>query len=172
MLENKTKKWVSGLDDIVELYNNTPHSSLRENTPNEVYDDYDYCFELYNSQKKYNERMNDKVSFGVGDRVRVLLGKNAFEKEKAPFSTEIYTIEDKIGYRFKLEGVKRLYRPSELNVVKNVKDRLLEPEKEDNQVRRMQRSKAFNSYAEIVAAIDKKNEPKVKRTVRKPKRYD
>jgi len=80
-------------------------------------------------------------------------------------------LEDRIGYRFKLKGVKRLYRPSELNIVKTVTDRL-EPEKEDNQIRRMQRSKAFNSYAEIVAAIDKKNEPKVKRTARKPKRYD
>jgi len=57
-----------------------------------------------------------------------------------------------------------------MNIVTNVKDRL-EPQTEDNQIRRMQRSKAFNSYDEIVTALDKKDEPKAKRTVRKPKRF-
>jgi hypothetical protein len=153
------------------MYNDTPHSGLKENTPNEVYDDYDYSMKLYEAQTKQNEKMNDTVSLKVGDRVRALLGKGIFEKEKAKFSTQIYTIEEQVGYRFSLTGLKRLYRPSELNVVKTVTDRL-NPEKEDNQIRRMQRSKAFNSYNEIIEAIEKKDEPKVKRNVRKPKRFE
>jgi len=169
-LENKTKKWVDALGEIVELYNDSPHSGLNDASPNEVYDDLDYSQKLYEAQFKKNQKMNDKVTMKVGDRVRVMLQKKTFEKEKATFSTEIYTIEEHRGYRFKLKGVKRLYRPSEMNIVTNVKDRL-EPQTEDNQIRRMQRSKAFNSYDEIVTALDKKDEPKAKRTVRKPKRF-
>jgi hypothetical protein len=170
-LENKTKKWIDKLNDIVELYNDTPHSGLKESTPNEVFEDYDYCLKLYEAQKKFNQKVDSKVPFKIGDKVRVLVQKKTFEKEKAPFSTDIYTIEYKVNFRYKLSGLNRLYRPSEMNLVTTVKDRIDVP-KEDNQIRRMQRSKAFDSYDKLVEAIDKKDAPKVKRSVRKPKRYD
>ncbi len=55
----------------------------------------------------------------VGDKVRTVVGKNVFDKEKAPFSTEIHTIKEVDRRRFLVEGedgkaVKKRYRPSEL----------------------------------------------------------
>jgi hypothetical protein len=176
MLTNNTTKWTDFLDEIIELYNDSPNSGLKGSTPNEVFDDRDYSEILYKNQKKYNQKINDSLSIKTGDTVRAIVGKGIFEKEKARFSLDLYTVMGQEGYRFILKDekgqqVKRKYRPSELKVVKTVTDRL-EVQKEDNQVRKMQRSKAFNSYDEIVTAIDKKNEPKSKRTIRKPKRYD
>jgi len=95
MLENKTKKLgrrLDALSELVQLYNDSPHSRLKVATPNEVYDDYDYCLKLYQAQSKQNEKMNATVSMKVGDRVRVMVEMKGFEKEKAKFSTEIYII--------------------------------------------------------------------------------
>ncbi len=38
-LDNKSTKWINLLPDIIEHYNNTPHSSLDDITPNQAISD-------------------------------------------------------------------------------------------------------------------------------------
>lgn len=122
MLAHETTRWTHFLPTILELYNSTPHTGIKNMSPDEVYDDYDYMMGLYKGQSAHNERANSKIKIKHGDRVRAMVGKGIFEKEKAKFSIEVYTVVRQEGYRFVLEDdngheVKRRYRPSELLVI-------------------------------------------------------
>jgi hypothetical protein len=99
MLENETTKWTKFLPKIVDLYNNTPHRAHNSySTPQEVYDDEDYGQKLFEGQFKKNEKI--VMEFAPDDKVRLLLGKNKFQKESARYSTEIYKVIEQIGHQF------------------------------------------------------------------------
>lgn len=122
MLEEENLKWTDYLDDVIDTYNNSQHRSLKNDTPNEVYDDDDYSSRIHEAQSKKNKKNFNEYDLQIGDKVRHLLGKNIFEKEKQKYSTEIYEIVSREGYRYKLKGedgedLKRLYRPNELQKV-------------------------------------------------------
>ncbi len=128
ILEHKTTKWTSFLQDVVDLYNDTPNSGIGNKTPNELFDDYDYALSLHENQKKYNEKEFKKTKIQIGNTVRVALGRGTFEKEKQKFSSEIYKVASIQGYRFILQDeegkeLKRKYRADELLVVKRVEER-------------------------------------------------
>lgn len=129
MLLHKTLQWTSFLPQLIELYNDTPHTSLKDNSPNEVWADQDYMEIQNKNDIKSNEKSNKSFNLPDGTSVRIMVGKELFEKEKARFSTEIYTVVDQVGYRFKLqnengEPVKRLYRAGELLKVTQAIDRV------------------------------------------------
>lgn len=178
MLIHKTTKWTTFLHTIVELYNNTPHSSIKNMTPDEVYDDYDYLVLLHDAQHKRNTAANAKIKVEPGDHVRVMVGKGIFEKEKAKFSSIVYTVLRQEGYRFILvdadgDEVKRRYRPSELLVVDEEPTRvsLKETTKEKAEahhakIRRV--AKALGtSYAEATRAIKEATKPRSTMTTRR-----
>ena len=118
-----------------------------------------YMVGLYKSQKKHNEKENEKIDIKEGERVRAMVGKGVFEKEKAKFSTKVYKGLRQEGYRFVLENedgkeVKRRYRPSELLVIRGeVVDRLgktnKKAEKENKKSRKVEKE-LKNIDAEVV----------------------
>lgn len=129
MLINDYLEWTKYLDKLIELYNDTSNQGIKDMTPNEVFDDYDYMFGLYKGQKKYNQDVNSTFELKSGDIVRAILGKGTFEKEKQKFSSELYTIVQQIGYKFSLQDeggklLKRKYRASELLKIDKVTNRL------------------------------------------------
>ena len=92
--ENSTRKYIDILDELVEDYNYTVHSSIKmtpveaskEENENKVWRN------LYNSP----ERKTPK--FSVGDKVRISKKKGIFEKGYTPkWTEEIFTIS-KIQY--------------------------------------------------------------------------
>ena len=129
MLIHDDFKWTGYLDKIIELYNDTPNQGIDNHTPEEVFSDYAYMMGLYKGQKKYNQQVNESFDLEPGDKVRAMSAKGTFEKEKARFSQEIYTIKEQVGYKFILTDekgitVKRKYRANELLKVGEVSDRL------------------------------------------------
>lgn len=130
MLTHKDLKWSKYVDSLVSLYNDTSNAGIKNMTPDEVFDDHDYMTALHSGQLKYNASVNKTFPFKTGDRVRVMVNKEMFEKEKARFSSVIYTVQSQVGYRFQLEDesghlVKRKYRAGEMIMVKgDVKDRV------------------------------------------------
>jgi hypothetical protein len=113
-----TNKYVDALEDLLEGYNNTPHSSLpKDATPNEASKDKAILTEIKNTNAKVNEEVEKDIKVKVGDDVRLAEIKGTFEKEKGTFSKKIYKVEERIGNRFKIEGKRRLYKPYELLVV-------------------------------------------------------
>jgi hypothetical protein len=74
---NDTVDYVSHLHNLIESYNDTPHNSLGELSPNDVFknkDDYDLVFKINLAKLKFNKDIEDKNASNklkVGDSVRV-----------------------------------------------------------------------------------------------------
>ena len=75
------------LDDVVDKYNNTKHSTIKMK-----------LIDVKNNKRMYIDEHNGKDSkFKVGDRVRISRYKNIFAKVYAPdWSSEIFIV-DKIN---------------------------------------------------------------------------
>ena len=88
------------LDDVVNKYNNTKHSTIKMK-PIDVGD---------NNKKVYIDEHNEKDSkFKVGDRVRISRYKNIFAKGYAPnWSSEIFIVDkinDTVPYTYNLKDL-------------------------------------------------------------------
>ena len=87
------------LDDVVDEYNNTKHSTIKMK-PKDV----------GNNKRVYIDKHNEKDSrFKIGDRVRISKAKNIFAKGYTPnWSTEIFIINkinDKVPYIYNLKDL-------------------------------------------------------------------
>jgi hypothetical protein len=120
--KSRSFSWKNALRRAVTLYNNTEHSGVKGYTPNEVFDDRDYLEAKYRGEKRYNEKVFDKVlqKIQVGSRVRILNNRKTFQKEGPAYSKKVYIVVSIKGYRFELVNEKdgkpleRLYKPDEL----------------------------------------------------------
>lgn len=118
------KNWIGYLGDIVDMHNNLPHKALGGKTPNEVFEDDRMASEDYVDKVKYNDSVN--TTFEVGDSVRVVGGKSIFGKERPVLDSKIYIIESKDGYKYKLEGLRRKVRATEMRKWDGVKPYAME----------------------------------------------
>ena len=88
------------LDDVVNKYNNTKHSTIKMK-PIDIKD---------NNKRKYIDEHNEKRSrFKVGDRVRISKFKNIFAKGYSPnWSKEIFIVDkinDTVPYTYNLKDL-------------------------------------------------------------------
>jgi hypothetical protein len=106
------------------LYNDLPHRTLNNFTPNEVWSDEYIQLQRQAHDEKQNLKNYQGIQrFKVGDTVRVFKGKKQFDKEGETFSREVYkvvgfdknkyVVENEQGERFK-----RKLKPSEMIITK------------------------------------------------------
>jgi hypothetical protein len=184
MLSHDTAVWTDKLADIVTLYNDTPHSGVDNQAPSDVFADDDFSQAMYEGQLKKNNALDRAVDIMIGDDVRVMDEKKVFDKEKAPWSRQIYQVVDKLGYSYQLRDeagrtVTRLYRPGELYVIKGgaqgVKDRVTsggkvaKAEQHSKHVKRVARALGPARAEETIGGGTKKTS---KRLVKRPARYE
>ena len=90
-----TEKWIDLLDEVVKDYNNTVHRSIGM-TPNEARMNRNYKKVLKTFEEQSEDKnVKSKVSFSVGDRVRVRIMKETKGFSKGytkSWSNDIYTI--------------------------------------------------------------------------------
>ena len=107
---------------VIENYN---HSITRANdgkTPEEAYNNLNY-----QTIKNVVNTINNEIRFSSvhltsGDKVRTLENKGQFDKGSNKFSTDTGNITDRTGYKFKVEGKTRKYKPSELQKINSVEN--------------------------------------------------
>jgi hypothetical protein len=118
-MTTKNYKWNTYLDDVVENYNNTVHSTT-EHKPIDI-----FTGEEPNEQE-YNKVENE---FKVGDKVRVLKNKKLFGKgDVMTASKEIYVVESINNNRIYLIGVSKRFKPYELlKVTDSTEVNIIEP---------------------------------------------
>jgi hypothetical protein len=102
MLAHDTTKYINKLQELVDNYNATPHSSLKNRTPSEMYDDLKSQQDMYYKLVQHNESLDDKIDLDIGDYVRKRTDKGRFDKEDAKFSKEIYIIAEQLGHKYRL----------------------------------------------------------------------
>jgi len=119
-LENGNTNWTNELDTIVDNYNNTPHETLDDHTPNEALKDEAVRIEVMHTnmdKNKKNAQLNNDLV--VGDHVRVSIA-NYFTKGTEPrYSDEIYTVEGVKGMSVNLSDDKTYKRDKLLKIPKD-----------------------------------------------------
>lgn len=115
----KTTNWVDVLPDLLDNYNNRYHRSLGD-APNNVDEDTQFQIEL----KKYANAEKQFKLFKVGDKVRVLLNKEKFDKGRAEWSNEVYKIEEIEYHRLLVNG--KWYKHHQLQRIEAVHSKLLD----------------------------------------------
>ena len=98
-MEKKIRTWKPLLEQAVEKYNNTIHSSIKE-TPMTAYNNPDSIRDIasdnnfrHENEKIANPKKHKQKKFKVGDRVRIFKYKNKFEKgHTAKWTNEIFIV--------------------------------------------------------------------------------
>ena len=90
----KTTKWVKVLPDLIYNYNHRFHRSINC-SPAEADEVSQYMQEL----EKYDEAQTQLDKYHVGDKVRILMNKDLFQKGRSEWSTDVYKIQEKKGHR-------------------------------------------------------------------------
>ena len=108
---------------IVEMYNNSPHSSLKDYyiqdedivrtslSPNDVVDDRSLLMEIHTDNLSFNNRLHKKMfsNFAIGDTVRYLIPRDEDRKirpkQKSMLSQDIFKIIDIKKTGFILQNV-------------------------------------------------------------------
>jgi hypothetical protein len=123
MVQHKTLRFMPILDELVNSYNQTPHSSLYGKTPNEVYDSLTFLNAIMTLNNLHNTKIRERQD-GIKpkDYVRVALVKQGFQKEGLSFSKDFYKVKERKGNRFIVETVKgeeleKIYKYNELQKV-------------------------------------------------------
>lgn len=134
MANDTLRVGAAALQQLVDGYNSTDHSSLRVRdmgakratirTPDEVWDDESAQAYLYSVGLDHNETLDAKVDLDVGDRVRRRVDRGRFDKEKPTFSADVFTIVRVSGRRYVIEDgggkrAPRAYKYFELRKVGN-----------------------------------------------------
>jgi hypothetical protein len=122
-----TNNYISVLDKIIKNYNTSFHKgiqSIPSKPNNERISEINY--------KKLLEAQEEETKFELGDTVRYILNRQAFEKGTLPrFSSTLHTIMDKNIHSYKLDNGKwyMYYELQPANEVQ-IKERTKEPSRE------------------------------------------
>lgn len=98
-----TYNWIDVIDDIVENYNNSYHSTLKT-SPNKITKE--RMERIYTDNIIYNAQMKSKLNINVGDMVRTLNSKTIFDKEGEKYSKVVYEVVSIIGNKYQIKNVK------------------------------------------------------------------
>jgi hypothetical protein len=124
MVSDNDVKWTTWLHEVIELYNDLPHRTLNNFTPNEVWSDEYIQLQRQAHDEKENIKNYEIIpKFKIGDLVRVYKGKKQFQKEGETFSRDVYKVVgiDKNKYIVNDEDgnwLKRRFKPSEMITTK------------------------------------------------------
>jgi hypothetical protein len=98
-----TYNWIDVIDDIVENYNNSYHSTLKT-SPNKITKD--QMDRIYTDNIIYNAKVKSRLDINVGDMVRTLNSKTIFDKEGEKYSKVVYEVVSIIGNKYQIKNVK------------------------------------------------------------------
>lgn len=116
----ETKNWYDVIGQLITNYNNRPHSSLFNYTPNEVFDNPNLQSQVRDEEFANGEdAIRAMEQFEIGDKVHVLLNKNPFEKGEPTWSKTIHTIIAHDKFNYTLTDAKRTYRQHEMQKVED-----------------------------------------------------
>lgn len=158
-----TKKynWNTYLPDIVYNYNHTYHRTIKA-TPASIFE----------GEENNNQPISIvKHKLKVGDKVRIIIHKDAFTKgDVYTYSNDVYVVEKINGNKIYLYGKTKSYKPYELQKTKNI----VEWNNPDDEERIYESNKRQKKHDKILndLNIDKSNIVSTKRIRTQKKRDD
>lgn len=122
---HKTTKWYDIIPDLLYNYNHRFHSSLGC-SPLDANEDEEFAKLL----GKYDLANDQLMKYKVGNRVRVLLNKDLFQKGRAEWSSDVFRIESIDGHKLIVNG--KPFQYYQLQLVGNVHKKLFDDNDEVN----------------------------------------
>ena len=121
LIANNTTKYIHALQDLVKLYNDTPHSSINDIKPNDANEEENMIIigDINYKKQKHNQKIVTirPSKIVVGDHVRYKIEKGAFTKGYSiTYSNEVLTVVSIKGNKAILSN-KKEYRIDDLQVV-------------------------------------------------------
>lgn len=114
-INNDDLNWISHIDKILKIYNNSEHASLDKLSPNEASlpENFEKIFNINVTKSKENKTVSDLV---IGDKVRVRIG-GVFTKGTEPkFSDDVFEVKSIKATTITLNDDKRKKRDNLLKV--------------------------------------------------------
>ena len=111
-------QWTKYLPDIMEVYNDSPHSALKATEPSKI--TLQQAEAIQQPKRRQNAELYDKQTVEPGQTVRIYEGTGGqFAKGEVRFSRQLFTVKERDGYKWKvtdIEGkvLKRKFRDYEL----------------------------------------------------------
>jgi len=178
IIGNRTDNIKDVIKYVIDTYNDNNHRSLSNKTPNEAFNDLPFQMAKNVNDSRHNNSVYNSIPFKAGDKVRILEDKGKFDKGKKKLSKEIYTVDDKQGYKLKVDGLSRKLKPSELLKVEKVSNPIKEEYIKEKQKEKKQ-GKIINSLVrneemtveQAKSAVKNVNETLPKRKVNPIQRY-
>jgi hypothetical protein len=159
---------------IVSSYNNAPHKSLHNKSPNETFNSRDLKYEIMKEQESFNNVIDEKITYlKEGEKVRIYESKGIFDKEKPNFSKEIYYIHELKGNKYKVKKedgtiLRRLFKPHEVLKVTKITN-----EQIDNSGQQIEKKKKqMNTTKKLLKENVKQSDVIKKKRERKKKKLD
>ena len=118
--ETGDQQWATWLPKVMDDYNSTTlPQALQNQAPEDVYDAPEVSLIQKNTlEREENARRLSKTkTINPGDSVRILLPKGQFDKEGPRWSREVYKVEGRDKYRYKVVGQTRRFKQNDLQVV-------------------------------------------------------
>jgi ribosomal protein L21E len=101
MTAKDTTKYIDELDRLINIYNNTSHSSLDGLKPIDVEKNEENIITVGNinqEKREHNQVLDKKIKIKKGDLVRIKLKRTIFSKGyEVRYSNEVYTVEEVKG---------------------------------------------------------------------------
>jgi hypothetical protein len=125
MTHNNNTKWVDILPNIIKSYNDSPHSTIFDYTPNSIEKDENKLIKVstLNAEKQIsnNKIIRKKIdNIKVGDSVRIKIKKGTFDKGyEITFSKEVYKVEEINGLKIKLNNSREYLLTNVMKVPKS-----------------------------------------------------
>lgn len=113
LIQHSTKDFITPLSGIVSDYNDTVHSRLGD-TPNNIAASPEKIESIREAAHQHNNREATASRIKSGTRVRHVTRKGTFDKEGPRFTKDIFKVLERDGFRYRLEGAERLFKPHEI----------------------------------------------------------
>ena len=122
--------WVDAIDDIIEAYNDSVHSSLGR-SPAAAAADVGFMERRHAEAMEFNRKLQERMDIAPGDRVRYKLVREKLAKGGAKWSDKVYEVERADGLSYLLKGSDKRFRPWQLMKVGEVHHAPIEVEDDD-----------------------------------------
>lgn len=91
---NQSQNWINQLSDVVKAYNNTPHDGVLQLKPKSIAKNKDKRLQVADLNRLKAETQVKQIPLRVGDKVRVLVRKDQFQRAYDPvYSRDVFIVK-------------------------------------------------------------------------------